>query len=131
VRVAAHAFGPGLPRRALLLSPDHAVFTGEVLIPVRFLINGESIAQVAVDRVTYWHVELAQHEVLFAEGLPCESYLDSGNRSNFSNRGGAVILHPDFSSWMWDAAACAPLIVAGPKLDAARHLLRTHATRAA
>ena len=130
VRVAAHAFGAGLPRRSLLLSPDHAVFTGGVLIPVRYLIDGNSVAQVAVDRVTYWHVELAQHAVLLAEGLPCESYLDSGNRNNFAIAG-VVALHPDFAAWTWDAAACAPLIVTGPQLDAARDLLRRSAARAA
>jgi hypothetical protein len=33
VRVAPGAFGPGRPHTELFLSPDHAVFVGEVLIP--------------------------------------------------------------------------------------------------
>ncbi len=51
------------------------------LIPVRYLINDATIVQEAADSVTYWHVELARHEVLLAEGLACESYLDTGNRA--------------------------------------------------
>ena len=39
--------------------------------------------------MTYWHVELAAHTVLYAEGVPAESYLDTGNRGAFAN-GGAV-----------------------------------------
>jgi len=123
VRVLAGAFGAGRPSRDLWLSPDHAVLICEVLIPIRHLINGASIAQIPVEAITYFHIELSQHEVLLAEGLPAESYLDTGNRSNFINGGGAVELHPDFGSWMRDAAACAPVIVSGPKLDAARRAI--------
>jgi len=47
VRVRRDAFGPGLPARDLLLSPDHAVFCDGVLIPVRHLLNGTSIVQEA------------------------------------------------------------------------------------
>ena len=52
VRVAEGAFGMGLPYRDLLLSPDHAVFVDDVLIPVKYLIDGHSIAQVATASVT-------------------------------------------------------------------------------
>jgi hypothetical protein len=38
VRVSAHAFGPRMPLRDLLLSPDHAVFVDDVLIPIKHLI---------------------------------------------------------------------------------------------
>jgi hypothetical protein len=93
VRIAAHAFGAGRPRRDLLVSPDHAVFIdGEgaapgVLIPVCYLINGATVWQEDVAGVEYWHVELPQHSVLLAEGLPAESYLDTGNRGAFANGG--------------------------------------------
>ena len=73
VRIAAHALGPGRPSRDLWLSPDHAVFVNNVLIPVKHLINGRTISQVPCDEVTYYHVELPQHSVLLAEGLPVES----------------------------------------------------------
>jgi collagen type I/II/III/V/XI/XXIV/XXVII alpha len=115
VRVQAHAFGLGRPYRDLLLSPDHAVFVDEVLIPVRCLLNGATIVQAQCTKVTYFHVELPAHEVILAEGLPCESYLDLGNRGAFDNGGGAVLLHPDFATRIWQRDACAELILGGPR----------------
>ena len=86
VRIAAGAFGTGQPARDLVLSPDHAVFTDGVLIPARHLVNGSTVAQQDIDEITYWHVELPTHGVVLAEGLACESYLDTGNRSAFDSR---------------------------------------------
>jgi collagen type I/II/III/V/XI/XXIV/XXVII alpha len=123
VRVRAGAFGPGRPHRDLFLSPDHAVYFNEVLIPVRYLLTGTSIAQVPVDAVTYFHLELSAHDVLLAEGVPAESYLETGDRANFVNRGGVVRHSPDFSSWMWEAYGCAKLIVAGAEVTAAQRVL--------
>ncbi len=123
VRVLTHAFGRGLPHRDLWLSPDHSVFINDVLIPIRYLINGRTIVQEPRDAVTYWHVELARHDVLLAEGLPCESFLDTGNRGAFENGGGAVQLHPDFALRIWETQACAPLVLSGAKLEGARSFL--------
>ena len=125
VRIEAGAFGPGRPLRELWLSPDHALYIGDVLIPVKHLINGGSIAQVAIDEVTYYHVELPRHAVVLAEGLAAESYLDTGDRSNFANPNGAIALYPDFASRIWDAAGCAPLVVTGAELEAAQGWVNT------
>ena len=95
VRVCRDAFGAGRPRRDLWLSPDHAVFVDGVLIPVRYLINAASIVQVPTAEVTYCHVGLARHALLIAEGMPCESYLDTGNRRAFPDREAAPALPPD------------------------------------
>jgi len=129
VRIAAHAFGPGLPCRDLLLSPDHAVLVGDVLIPVKYLINRRTIEQLPADEITYYHVELARHDVLWAEGLPAESYLDTGTRLHFANGGGPTALHPDFAG-LWEAYGCAPLIATGPALAAARALVDARAATA-
>ncbi len=120
MRIAVGAFGHSRPSRELLLSPDHAVYIGEVLIPVKHLVNGSSIEQVPVDHVTYYHVELPRHAVLLAEGLAVESYLDTGDRGNFVNGRGPVALYPDFASRQWEAEGCAPMVVTGPALVAAR-----------
>ena len=119
VRIAAHAFGMGRPARPLWLSPDHAVFVDGVLIPVRYLLNGATVAQVPAARVAYYHVELPTHAVLLAEGLPSESYLDTGNRAAFANGGKTVLAHADFARGAWDNAGCAPLVTAGPIRDRA------------
>ena len=129
VRISAGAFGTGLPARELTLSPDHAVYVNAVLIPVKYLVNGRTIVQEPVDRVTYRHLELPRHDVMFAEGLPAESYLDVGDRTNFANGGKVMRLFPDFSTpafdiaVMWEAMGCAPLVVTGPKLAVARALV--------
>ena len=49
---------------------------------------GASIAQVEVASVEYWHVELDRHEVIVAEGMAVESYLDTGNRGAFKEEAG-------------------------------------------
>ena len=87
VRVWKGAFAASIPHNDLMLSPDHAVFVDGVLVPIRYLINGRTIVQEQVDEVTSRHVELPYHDVILAERLPCESYLDTGNREAFENVG--------------------------------------------
>ncbi len=111
VLVAPGAIAPGVPARALRLSPDHAVLREGVLIPVRLLANGDTIRTEPVATVTYWHIELDRHDVLFAEGLACESYLDTGNRGAFVEaEAGPVDLYPDFAPRSWNRDACAELV---------------------
>ncbi|MGA2950732.1 MAG: Hint domain-containing protein, partial [Caulobacteraceae bacterium] len=93
VCVRAGAFGDGQPVRDLRLSPGHAVCVdvlGEIFTPVSGLINGVTILAEPVAEVTYWHVELESHDVLLAEGLPCESYMDAGNRAFFGRQYGRL-----------------------------------------
>ena len=126
VRISAGAFAPGLPARDLWLSPGHGVHVpdgGGALIPVRFLVNGASIAQQTVAQVSYFHVELDAHDVLFAEGLAAETYLDTGNRDAFANCDGAVQAFPDFSPGAATAQPCAPLLTGGPTVLAVRRRL--------
>ena len=106
VRVAAGAFADGVPLRDLWLSPEHAVFAQGALVPIKLLINGASILQCPRHRVTYWHVELARHDLIVSEGMPSESYLDTGNRSDFENGGPAIAMHPEFANEVWNARAC-------------------------
>ena len=81
IRIQRDAFADGMPHRDLVVSPDHAIFVDGKLICARQLVNGTTIRQeldwTAVD---YYHVELDQHAILLAEGLPAESYLDTGNQ---------------------------------------------------
>jgi len=68
-------------------------------------------------------VELEHHDLLLAEGLACESYLDTGNRGAFANGGGAVMMHPDFALKVWERDSCARLVITGAELEAARSWL--------
>jgi hypothetical protein len=116
MNVRQHAFGQNLPSRDLLVSPDHCLFVDGKLIPAKLLINDRTIVQERdTAAVHYYHVELDRHAVMLAEGLPAESYLDTGNRAMFSNAGLALMLHPDFevnaNLKCWATDACAPLAV--------------------
>ena len=124
VRVQAGAFGEGQPHRDLFVSPDHAIYVNDVLIPVKHLINGSTITQTPRNHVTYHHLELAEHDVLLAEGLPVESYLNTNDSTNYANRPEPVRLHPDFSTRTWEAFGCARLVVTGPELNTVRQMLQ-------
>ena len=122
LRVRAGAFGKGLPMRDLLLSAGHHVFADGTLVPISSLENGVTIAREAVSQVTYWHVELDHHDVILAEGLPAESYLDTGNRAFFSNFEAATSLHPagldgDVEAQAWATRACAARAESGPQVN--------------
>jgi serralysin len=123
VRIRANAFDLRMPSRDLWLSPDHAVFTDGVLIPVKHLVNGSSIAQIAVADVEYWHVELGRHDVVLAEGLPAETYLDTGNRLGLRNGTLPVSARPVFSM----QEACAPLLQEGTQVVAVKQRLAERA----
>jgi hypothetical protein len=73
--------------------------------------------------VTYYHVELPRHDVILAEGLPAESYLDIDDRSNFDNGGAVVRMHPDFATRAWEAEGCAEMVVTGAVLEAVRAMV--------
>jgi hypothetical protein len=128
VRIAADAFGEGRPARDLLVSPGHAVCVdvlGEVLIPAIRLVNGTTVAQVEVAEVTYWHVELESHDILLAEGLPAESYLDMGNRAFFEGAGFG--LGPDTAAGRTTADFCRPFHEDGALVEAVRARLQARA----
>ena len=114
IRIKASAFADAVPVRDLLVSPDHAIFTDGVLVPARLLVNGVSIAaDDGIASAHYFHVELDRHAIMFAEGLPAESYLDGGNRAMFANASAPTVLHGDFAAPPACRArsSCAPFVV--------------------
>ncbi|MGI4978039.1 MAG: Hint domain-containing protein [Janthinobacterium lividum] len=125
VRIASHAFAEGMPRRDLLVSPEHALFVDGVLVPARCLLNGRTVTQDSPAAVEYFHVELDRHDVLLAEGMPAESYLDTGNRTMFANAP-VTALRPSAEATR-AVEACAPLVVGGAALEAVRARLEARA----
>jgi hypothetical protein len=98
IRIERDAFADNVPHRDLLVSPDHAIFVDGVLICAKQLVNGTTIRrETGWTAVDYYHVELDQHAILLAEGLPAESYLDTGNRGFFANSDQPMVLHPDLT----------------------------------
>ncbi len=115
ILMKADAFGPGLPLRPLRLSPLHAVFLSGVLVPALHLVNGATIVHEPAQAAgTYFHVELDRHDIVLADGLPCETYLDTGNRGALYHESG--VRSPCRKQ-------CARRITTGPKLAAIRRRL--------
>ena len=115
IRFRKDSVAPGQPCRDLLLSPDHAIYLDGSLVLARMLVNGGSITrETGAREVVYYHVELDAHDILIANGLPAESYLDTDNRSMFENGGEIVRLHADFGEGQAarEAGSCAPLLIA-------------------
>ncbi len=86
VRLREGALDKGVPDAGLLVSPDHrlmlrgararALFnTDEVLVAARDLVNDNSILiDRALREVTYIHMLLPQHQIVFANGVETESF---------------------------------------------------------
>jgi hypothetical protein len=89
IRVTRFAIDDHSPNSDLYLSPLHCVFFNEALIPIKYLINGTSVAQGApsdISAIEYYHIEFDRHEVLYAEGAMVESFFDGySEREHFSN----------------------------------------------
>ncbi len=89
VRIAAGALGDGLPKRDLVLTGDHALLLDGVLVNAGALLNGTTIARVQraalPARFTVYHVETAGHDVILAEGVPAETFMDAKGRQRFDN----------------------------------------------
>jgi hypothetical protein len=138
INIEPLAFGDA-PRWRLRLSPDHAVYVDGVLIPVHKLVNGRTIrCDRSFDSVIYIHIELAQHDILFAEGLPCESFLDTGNRGQFDAECGVRPMYDsqrenmsglDATLRAYRERGAAPLCLDGPIVDAVRLRLRARWAR--
>ena len=136
VCIRRSAFSPNVPSRDLIVSPDHNIFTGGVLIPAKCLVNGRSVVNHDVEAVDYHHIELAGHDVVYANGLEAETHLDTGNRPSFAGQG-VTVAHPDFASapdqnyFAWEANGYARLVLEGPEVDRARAMLAGRADAAA
>ncbi len=111
VIVRKSAIADNVPNRDLRITKGHSLFIDGVLIPAEFLINHRTILwdDTAQD-VSVYHLELEDHDVVFANGTPAESYRDDGNRWLFRNANSGWHLPPK--------PPCAAVLTGGPVVDA-------------
>lgn len=97
IRVRAGALGDNIPSRDLLLSPDHALLIDDVLIHAGALVNGTSVLrETSVPRTfVYYHVELDDHALIFAENTLTETFVDNVDRLGFDNWAEHEALYPE------------------------------------
>jgi hypothetical protein len=101
VKICAGALEENVPVRDLYLSPDHAILVDGHLIHAKALVNGKSIVQMTEWQgdIEYYHIETENHEIIFAEGVPCETFIDNVSRQQFDNYAEYQALYP-FSTVM-------------------------------
>jgi hypothetical protein len=84
VHLRANAFGPGLPDRELVVSPQHRIVlegsacellfgTNRAFVVARHLPEPFASMPEPETDVTYFHIFLERHEILVANGMPAES----------------------------------------------------------
>ena len=61
-----------------------------VLVAAGNLVNGTTITRydaAELDRLEYFHIKLPRHDVIYAEGAPCETLLEvDENAANFADQ---------------------------------------------
>jgi hypothetical protein len=88
VRVTRSALAPDVPNAELCITKAHALLIDDVLVPAGDLVNGTTITLYdarELDELEFFHIKLERHNVIYAEGAPCETlmYVDE-NAVNFA-----------------------------------------------
>lgn len=112
IRIRAGALGIERPDQEFLVSPEHrmlirgdqarALFnTSEVLVSAKHLINGSTISvDVQVREVTYIHLMLPRHQIVWANGVETESFHPANTALSTlqdADRARLLAHYPDFA----------------------------------
>lgn len=139
IRIRAGALGDGVPGRDLLLSPQHRVLIRssvvrrmfaeeEVLVAANKLLDVNGIEQLdAIEKVTYFHVLLDDHQIVFSNGAATESLFlgtETLNALTPEARMEIELLFPALVAAETPINSARPILKKGPKV---RTLVERHA----
>ena len=86
-----------MPHSDLTVTADHAMLFDGVLCLAETLVNGTSIVRAPLselgDSYTVYHVETEAHEIVLANGVPAETFVDDVSRRAFDNYAEFKALH--------------------------------------
>jgi len=122
IKIARGAFNGELPHKDLYVSFGHRFLINGLLIPACDLINGRSITRVksaGSDVLEYLHIELEDHDVILANGVPAETLEGNASRKDFDNFDQYVAL---YGSVLRQQTPCAPIMARNGR----RQILRSH-----
>ncbi|MEA5392273.1 Hint domain-containing protein [Cyanobium gracile UHCC 0139] len=91
IRINAGALGGGSPRRDLYVSSDHGILIEGHLVQASALVNDRTICRTTPEDwsphrpITYYKLEFQEHELITAEGLLVESFVDNQARGAWDN----------------------------------------------
>jgi hypothetical protein len=97
IKISSNALGLGQPFQDLSVSPDHAILFDGTLIHAKALVNGTSIVQMTewAGNVEYFHIETENHELIYANGVPAETFIDNVSRKQFDNYAEFEAMYPN------------------------------------
>jgi hypothetical protein len=83
VRIARSALGADVPNEDLYVTRPHALLIDGTLVAAGNLFNGTTITGLAAldfDDFEFFHIGLERHNVIYANGAPCETLLSPGEQ---------------------------------------------------
>lgn len=132
VRIVKDAIAEGIPSKDLLITPEHCLFFDGKFTPARMLVNGYSIYyDYSITNYTYYHIETEEHSVIWADNMLTESYLNTGNQTQFKQHGEFAVLTRPSNPKTWEENAAAPLVVDRNYVEPLYHTFLQRAMRMA
>jgi Hint domain len=115
IRIARSTLGPDVPHADLYITNAHALLIDCMLVPACNLINGTTIMlhdACEFDELDSLHIEPERHDVIYAQGAPCETLLSvDENAVNFAEYLG------QYGPPMVEEPRCAPWVGFGRRVE--------------